>query len=223
MTSFIVGFWAKVFGLLSWLTPFQLARSCFPSMKKPGSVEVWVLTNVVASIFFLSLPDVQGWSWWEVFLVAYAAIRTVEVVIYQINVLLFDAYRKRKAGGRYQLRGLRRLVLLLLHNYVELIFWFAVIYRHMSASFLPITDSFGRSLSMSFTTMSGFGTVSIQSITPYSEVVLQLQAVVGFIMALIVLARFISLIPEPETADEIEQCERPNSALKPTAPKRRGA
>lgn len=203
--SFIVELWARIFGFLNWLTPFQLLRVCFSRMKDPGFVEVWVLANLGAAVFLLTLPDVPGWSCWETLLVAYAAIRTFEIAIYQSNVLLFDAYRKRKAGERYQVRGLRRLVLLLLHNYAELILWFGIIFRHLSVDIEPVADSWWKAFSMSFTTISGFGATSTQSVTALGEVTLQIEAVIGFVMALLILARFISLIPEPETADEFEK------------------
>jgi hypothetical protein len=55
-------------------------------------------------------------------LIIYGGVRVVEIVIYQINVLIFDEYRARRSGIMYGVRGYRRLILLVPHNYIEIIF-----------------------------------------------------------------------------------------------------
>ncbi|TFH48406.1 MAG: hypothetical protein E4G89_06345 [Methanothrix sp.] len=51
-------------------------------------------------------------------------LRIFELVVYQVNVLLFDEWRARRSGREYSLRGYKWLFVLLLHNYFELVFWF---------------------------------------------------------------------------------------------------
>ena len=163
----------------------------FPKIKHPGAVELWVFANLIASVLLLSLCDTTGWSCWEILLIGYCTIRIFEVVIYQINVFLFDAYRLYKAGEVYKLRGYRRIVILLIHNYIELIFWFAIIYRHLPHSFtLPSgsIDSFFHTLCLSFNTMSAFGRSSAMPISSTADMLMLVQATIGLFMALLILA-----------------------------------
>jgi hypothetical protein len=210
MKSFIVKLWSWFFGILRWISLFQIVRVLFPKIKEPGAVELWVFTNLMAAVVLLGLRDAYGWRWWEMLLIGYCAIRILEVVVYQVNVFLFDAYRAQKAGRTYELRGFRRLVILLLHNYVELIFWFAIIYRHFVSEFcVPAgsVDSFFQALSLSFNTMSTFGRSSALPKSFVAEILVLSQSVVGLFMALLIIARFIAIIPQPRTADELEKME----------------
>ena len=167
-----------------------------------------MLVNLFGAILLLVAPDGAGWLCWEFLVMAYGSIRIYEIVVYQINVVLFDAHRTSKTVQQHKLRGYRRLVILLLLNYVELIFWFAVLYRHMSDTFLPVVDTYWSALAVSFTTMSGLGPATSSS-TGGSIVnaALYAQAVVGLFMTLVVLARFISILPQPKSADKHEQNE----------------
>jgi len=139
---------------------------------------------------------------------AYGFIRTFEIVMYQTNVLLFDEYRAVKAGNEYHLEGYRRIVLLLLHNYFEIIFWLACAYTVMASDFEHKWQSgagtmFGGVYS-SFITMTSFGDFDLSPKTTSAAFVLLFHATVGLFMTLLSLARFISLIPAPQTRDLIE-------------------
>ena len=117
MKSFIVELWSKIFSILR-LSPFQVIRTLIPAIK--GSyrfVDGWVLGNLLLSVALLSICSVPNLRWWEAIAIGYGGIRVFEVFIYQINVLLFDEYRARKAGETYALRGFRRIVILLLPKF----------------------------------------------------------------------------------------------------------
>jgi hypothetical protein len=141
-------------------------------------------------------------------MLCYAGIRIFEIAIYQINVLLFDEYRAEKASQKYAVGGFRRIVLLLLHNYIEVLCWFALFYRNLSFLFDSkhiLLDSLGGSLYFSLVTMS---TLGYGDITPKERGGLFLvftQISIGIFMALLILARFISLLPKPKTLDEFEK------------------
>jgi len=68
-------------------------------------------------------------------LAGYGFFRTCEIVIYQANVMLFDEFRANKAGQEYFLDGYRRIVLLFIHNYFEIIFWLACAYTVFAADY----------------------------------------------------------------------------------------
>ena len=209
MKSFIVEIWSKIFSVLRWISPFQVIRTLIPATK--GSyrfVDGWVLGNLLFSICLLWICSTPNLRWWEAIVVGYGAIRVFEVFIYQINLLLFDEYRARKAGKTYAVRGFRRIVILLLHNYAEIVFWFAIFYRNFDSAFETggvALNSFFVSLNFSFVTMTTFGHTTISPISTVGGILVFLQSIIGLFMALLILARFISLIPTPETLDEFEK------------------
>lgn len=209
MKSFIVELWSRIFSALRWLSLFQIIRACIPRvMGSYAFVDAWVLGNLIVSVLLSALCSAPGLRWWELLATVYAALRVVEIIVYQANVLLFDAYRAKKAGESYAIRGFRRLVILLLHNYIEIIFWYAIIYRNLSWTFqtsVTTLDSFFEPLKMSFLTMTTFGQTRALPIGMLGELLIFLQSAIGLFMTLLILARFISLIPKPETLDELEK------------------
>ena len=209
MKSFIVDLWSQIFDILGWISPFRIICHLIPATRgNVGFTDGWVLGNLLLSIGLLFICQAPNFSYCEVIAVAYGGIRVFEVFIYQINILLFDEYRARKAGKKYAIRSYRRIVINLLHNYVEVIFWFALIYRNIGWAFdigEVILNSFFISLNLSFVTMTTFGQTNISPKKPLGNSIIFIQSVIGLFMALIVLARFISLIPIPETLDEFEK------------------
>jgi len=209
MNSFIVEFWSRVFNVLKFVSLFKLIRTVFPRTRKDYAfVDAWTLGNFILSFAALSCSSVPQVRWWEILILCYSAFRIFEVLIYQINILLFDEYRARKVGQEYAVRGFRRIVLLLIHNYIEILFWFALFYRNLALLFESrhvSLDSLGGSLYFSLVTMStlGYGDIVPKGRTGLFLVFMQTS--IGIFMALLILARFISLIPEPKTIDEFEK------------------
>lgn len=207
--SFVVERWAQVFGFLRWLSPFQIVRLCIPKTRRSHRfVDSWVFGHLLLSLVLLVAVRAPNLHWWEIIFLIYGGVRVFEVVIYQINVLLFDEYRKRKSGESYAVRGYRRIVILLLNNYAEIIFWFALFYRNLTWAFETrgvMLNSFFASLNLSFATMTKFGFVDISPKQGLGEVLIFVQSAIGLFMAVLVIARFIALIPRPETMDELEK------------------
>ncbi|MBP1756646.1 MAG: hypothetical protein H6Q59_3044 [Firmicutes bacterium] len=137
----------------------------------------------------------------------YGIWRVFEIIIKQVRIILFDTIGKH----RIYIKSPRRSIILLIHNIVEMIFWFACIF--MSACFLDssiITDGsmhlsdlfrwsdFIRCSTLQFTI---FG----DSYTPLSGLLTNQSTLVniafweilaGLIIILISLARFVSLLPQ---------------------------
>ena len=135
-------------------------------------------------------------------------MRVFGVTVYQIDVLLFGWYRETKAGRKHEVRSYLRILLLLLHNYVEIIFWFTIFYRGTSSAFHNgnlLFDSFFASLNYSFVTMTSFGHTSIYPMENWGYVFSLIQSAIGVFMALLIIARFISFVPKPKTSDEVEK------------------
>lgn len=220
MKSFIVEFWSRIFDILRWITPFQIIHILVPASKKSYRfVDGWVLGNLVLSLVLLLIcsdPDIR---FWEAIAMVWGGLRVVDLLIYLINVLLFNDYRAKKIERQKQqkgeiyttphaLRGYRRIVILLLHNYVELIFWFALFYRNLDwafqASRVSVNSFFG-ALNFSFFVMTTFGYNNIYPKETCGNVLVFTQSVIGLFMILLILTRFISLIPKPKTLDEFEK------------------
>ncbi|MBL7154758.1 MAG: two pore domain potassium channel family protein [Phycisphaerae bacterium] len=209
MKSFIVEFWSKIFYGLRLVSLFQLIRVVFPKTKRSyGFVDIWVLGNSIFSFLCLAVLSIPQIRCLEIVVLCYAGVRIFEVIIYQINVLLFDEYRAKKAGREYAVGGFRRIVLLLFHNYIEIFCWFALFYRHLAFLFESrhiSLNSLGGSLYFSLVTMSTLGYGDIVPQERAGLFLVFMQTSIGIFMALLILARFISLIPDPESLDELEK------------------
>lgn len=209
--SFVVAFYAAVFKVLNEFTLFSLLRRAVPSLLRPSraytTVEVWVITNTVVALTAALYAYSRPTSLIVSVLLVYGALRVFEIVIVQVNVLFFDQWRSWRAGKPYSVRGYRRTALLLLHNYVELTFWFmtVILYlyhtSHVAVENVAFVDIFRTSL----LSMVSFSTADVRALDSWSSVILALQSVVGIFMTLLTLSRFISLIPAPPTMEASEQ------------------
>lgn len=209
MKSFIIELWSRVFSGLRWLSLFQIMRALIPAIRPSyGFVDLWVLGNLAFSLVCVSVSSVPQIKWWEIILLSYGGIRIFEIAIYQINVLLFDQYRVEKKGEKYALRGYRRIIILLLHNYVEILFWFALFYRNLDFLFDSkhiSLNSVSGSLYFSLVTMSTLGYGDIIPTDTAGLIFCFAQISIGIFMALLIITRFVSLLPRPETLDEYER------------------
>lgn len=210
--GWIVDFWSAVFGVLSKISVFNfirvVTRSGAPSY---GFVEAYVLVHTLLAFVTLVIATInhsKPVSWLLLILVLYGSLRVFETIIYQINVLLFDEYRAFKAGKEYKVRSFRRLVLLLLHNYLEVLCWFGVFYTFfyrsgdltIPAQNVEFFTIFRESLLM----MISFSPERNEPMTSLGMFVITVHSFVGIFMTVIVLARFLALLPAPESKDAMD-------------------
>ena len=158
----------------------------------------------------LSFHALFAWSiltpYSKILLVLYGGYRIFEVVVYLIDVLFFEWYRKFKEKKHHVARGYLRIILLLLHNYAEIIFWFAFFYLNMYWAFdTQALNSPLVSLSFSFYTMTTFGHSTFSPKSSAGYFLTLIQSAIGLFMALMILSRFISYIPKYKTTDRVEQ------------------
>ncbi len=209
MKSFIVDLWSQIFYGLEKISLFWVVRKLIPATRESYRfVDWWVLGHLLLSFVLLAICSALNLHWGEAIAVGWGVIRVFEVIIYQINVVLFGEYRAKKAGKPYAFRGFRRIVILLLHNYAEIIFWFALFYHHWDWAFEAgrvALDSFLGALNFSFATMTSFGYTTIAPKETLGDVLTLIQSVIGLFMVLLILARFLSLLPKPKTLDEFEK------------------
>lgn len=207
--SFIVEFWSRIFSLLGKISVFSLIRLAFPRVATARFVDGWVLGHLLLAFVALVIVAYFPAHWVSVGLVFYGVLRVFEISIYQTNVLLFDEYRSAKAGDRcYVLAGYRRIVLLLLHNYFEVIIWLSSTYLLMEDDFTRVwpggTHTILGGIYSSFITMTTFGNFDLLPKTNLAAMVLLFHSTVGLFMTLLSLARFISLLPTPKSSDVVE-------------------
>jgi hypothetical protein len=207
MSTFIVELWSKILSILGIISLFWLIRKLIPALKRNIVFsDAWVLGHLMLAIGVWGISSIERQTLGVGWLLIYGGFRIFEVFIYQVNVLLFDHYRAGKNGTKYAVRGFLRLIILLLHNYVEFIFWFAAIYLNFDWVFRGgnAMTSF-ESLNFSFVTMTTFGHSQFLATATWGHIVQFGQSIIGLFMALVIIARFIALIPSPETLDELEK------------------
>lgn len=213
--GFIVAFWEKIFRILSRISLFTVisyARKYY--FAKTGKkdtrmyefVEYWVIGNLLCSMCASLCVYYVPCMWLSFLVSAYGILRIFEIVVYQTNVMLFDPYRAMKAGRKYAIKSPTRLVLLLMHNYVEIVFWFTTATICCLNIDHVLEHSWAYYLQMNFLCITTFDASemlhSLQGENPFLMVVF-FESVVGFLMTVISLARFIGLLPNVKSIDKI--------------------
>lgn len=210
--TWIVDFWSAVFSLLARFSIFAIIRLLFRSRTATYGFVEWYVT--IQTLIALVTFAIASYRYGEptntllLIMVVYGVFRVFELVVYQLNVLLFDEYRAFRQGKEYKVRSFRRLVLLLLHNYFEVLCWFGVFYTFFYRSGdIVLPDSqiefftiFRECLLM----MVSFGPESTQATNPVGVVILTVHSFVGIFMTVMVLARFLALLPAPVSHDEMD-------------------
>lgn len=209
--SFLVGMWERIFTFFEAISIFYWIRKLFPKLrKKYWFVDAWVLGNLIfafLSIFIISYLPMPRWL--VLIIVAYGGLRVFEIFIYQMNVLLIHPFKGNKVSP-YTLYSYRRMIVALIHNFFEIIFWFAATYVALEFTFEHSLEQFNPIMVVyySFIAMVSYTThIEKGSWTLLATAVLHLQAIIGLFMTVISLARFVAFFPKPETMDQREREE----------------
>ena len=211
--SFVVEFYLRIFDELKKRSLFAFVSQRVPSQFDLWFVEGWAIGHLMLSVLALFAWPVLISCPWKILLVFYGVSRVFEVVIYQINVLFFQWYRSFKEKKIPEARGYLRIILLLLHNYVEITFWFAFFYLNAHWAFDPQSLSSPLvSLNFSFVTITTFGHSIVSPKSSVGYFLTLIQSTIGLFMMVMIISRFISYIPKYKTTDEVEQFEERTSA-----------
>lgn len=203
--GFILPFWNKIFGLLSYLSIFSLIRFLFKGTRKSYVfVELWVIFNLLFALFGSLIIINNRSKLLSYVILIYGSLRIVEVIVYQLNVAIFTPYRKSLKGETASINSSTRMVVLLIHNYVEMIFWYASLYVSMQViSNHQIVYSWGEYLKSSALCFMTFDT-SLEVLIPNMEFLSQVvfsEVIAGMIMTVISIARFLGMLPEIKEAN----------------------
>ena len=241
----IVGFWDLVTKVLSYVSLLVIVleikkrwnrhthkekTDCIDSIY--SFIEIWVVAHVFIAIFASAIifydltPDNRILLY--VFTI-YGSLRVFEIIIKQIRVIMFDTI----GAQAVELKSARRSIILLLHNVVEMIFWFSVSlmavcllevnildesFKHLSEVFY--WSDFIKCSTLQFTTFGDDYTAISGLIGKQNLLLINItfwEILVGFIIIVISLARFFSLLPPVKTKDEqkiINEGIEPDSAQK---------
>lgn len=206
--SFIVEFWESIFRKLSKISIFAIIRKIdmvnrhgVHIFKSYRFVDMWVISNLFVSIIstiFLYYLDIKYKIVFHIISV-YSIERIFEIIVYQVNVLLFDPYRKSKEGSNYKIYSVTRMVISLLQNYVEIIFWYCTIIITTIKLFSVLTISLGDIIISSVLCMTTYNMDIINKVNDSTGSIISnivfFEVICGFLMTLISLSRFIGLLP----------------------------
>jgi hypothetical protein len=238
--SFILRLYPAIFQILRYPSPtFLLNKYYFEPRGRDDKnvVEVYVLFNTYLSFLLVFAWSLISEPILKCGFVFWGGFRLFEILVVQVNALLFDYYRttkqrlhppnvenhsseKKKLVKPYAIQGYTRITILLLHNFVEILFWFTVFYLQFPQIFAqatPLSNPLD-ALAFSFFTMTTFGHPPQMKFDNYFGYGLTLvQAIIGLFIALLILARFIALLPVAPSSDKVEQkmeeedCKRKSS------------
>jgi len=206
MKSFIVPFIETILSLTGHFSLFSLVRKIFKKYSWPNSyifVDTWVLAHLLLSFAVLYVFQFVSWKLMQWILLAVAAQRVIEMVTYQLNVLLVDQFH----NPNYALGGYRRILILSIMNYIEMITWFGTFYYCWSTGFKDtgsVLSSPTGSLYFSLVTISTLGYGEVTPINNGTRALVILQILVGIFLLLLIISRVLSYLPKPHTLDKNE-------------------
>lgn len=200
----LVSLWMGVLTFLEKVSLFYVVRTYIltPKYRKGNYrfVDYWILAHTLLSFIYVFVANMDSVPNWIKYGIAiYGTIRVFEIFIYQLNVMFVHPY----VNKNYSLNSYRRMTIALLHNFIEIVFWFAGTYStlHFISNINPSTAIYE-----SFTQMVTYSLSIEESKWSFLTLsILLLQSIVGVFMTILSLARFVSLFPQPGSQDVLEQ------------------
>lgn len=213
MDGFIIPFWNTVFRFLEKVSLFYWLKKHIDIKKQYTFVEFWVFGNLIASILFSYIvyhltPRNQVFIW---FILGYSALRVFEIIVYQINVLLFHEI----GVDDYHIKSAKRTLILLLHNFAEIIFWYSAIQMSLLLlSGYSLSQLWIEYVRLNFYCIATFDSSIIDSYYNYVPRFIAnltfFEILSGIIITIISLSRFISLLPPVKQIDSRKPDETSN-------------
>jgi hypothetical protein len=148
----------------------------------------WLLIESCAAAFAVHSPITRTP------IMILAGLRVLDVLQAVVNVNIFD--QLRGGSGTHFVASLVRTVILALWNYLELILCFGIIYSCM----LPKLKNVGSSMGAYYFSVVTQLTIGYGDVQPVDSArfVTSCQAIVGFLVAIIAIARLIAFLPRVE-------------------------
>jgi hypothetical protein len=188
--------------LFDLLMRYVISRLKWTEHKKFMFVDIWVMGHTLLSLVAVIVSRYSNNELLKDILLYYGILRVFEIFVYQTKVILVDGYQVRP-----NVRSYRRTVICLLHNFIEIIFWFTFSYLVLIQWFdvAERKGSLVQAFYMSFVTMTTFGPPNFNIDNSKAMGIIMAQSLVGLLITLISLARFVGLLPKPATLDKNER------------------
>lgn len=197
--------------LLNRLSPFEYLLRVFAISDKEAVAaltEAWVLSNLLAACLSLAIvaPSATAALRWVA--TVYAANRIIEIVVFQAYTQLYGGYRNKTRRLHYQLLSYSRSIFLAVILYFEVLIWFASLYRVNSTAFhsegRPLSDPV-KALYYSTVTMTTIGYGDVYPQLSRGFLMVMAQGVIAVFMTILIIARIVTYLPRPRTADPFER------------------
>jgi len=160
--------------------------------------EIWVISHLLLGILCSLIMIYTPYLWLGYIMFGYAMLRSFEIFVYHVNVLLFDPLQV--GVDNYRIKSATRMIILLFCNIAEYVLWFSVIYIVVLR--LDNEDIMGKHiLTRSIMTLANVSDPN-EYINWKIAVVANIESVIGIFMNIVCLARFISILPSVQTIDK---------------------
>ncbi len=190
--GFIYKFWYMIFIWIESLLPFSILRK-FVFKRTKFFSDKWVMSNTLLSFISLLVSHYFEENFLIKILLTYGALRIFEIIIYQINVLLFHPYKALVVDKKeeYRIQNPYRSVVLLGHNFLEVIFWFTlttnVFQENNNRLILNLMDNTIRIFTFNYEKVASGASVL--------QLICFIEVICGILLTVISLAKFIGELP----------------------------
>ena len=207
MDTYVLNLWTHLFALLRYLSPYYWAYRWLPQkiVATWGFSDSWVLGfSIVAVIFVLLIPISLG-SWLAFAALIIGGLRVLEIIGYLFNVLLLSTSKESPGESVPPLLSARRSLVLALHNYIEIVLWFAVTYSILAERFIDCAKVLSSSVGSVYFSVVTMTTLGYGDVTPTDSLtwaLVTLQTAIGLFMVLVVVGWIIGLLPKRKSIDQ---------------------
>jgi len=166
--------------------------------KRGRNIELFIIIYSLLVIALFFMASSFKCIYLNIILLALSIYRISDILTYAINMNIFD--RIRMGERKHYISGITRTLVLCIINYFELILYFGIIYS-LNIDALKGASSIFDAFYFSFVTQL---TMSYGEIYPLNinKLVSIIQGSIGFIFSIIIIARFVSLLPKFETVQK---------------------
>ncbi|SRR5712691_4187829 len=172
---------------------FRLLQRLSPAsyFSDPRATEIymgcWLIAGIALGFMCYLMSGVYP-AWLVCLLFIVSGLRVTDITQAVVNIGVFD--HLGQTGGQEVANVLRSLVLLVA-NYIELFFWFGLVYVPLS-----LKNASGISDAFYFSAVTQL-TVGYGDITPTgaARAIAAVQAALGWLLSLLVIARFVAFLP----------------------------
>jgi hypothetical protein len=199
--------WARLFCRLYWCAPLQMLRGRSKRLSDCGHgfVDLWVAARTTIPVVLLVVSIVCDVTRVKLIVLPLGFLCLADMLIAQGHVVLFGGYWAEEQGEDRGVKSVHRLLVNALHNYAEVIAWFALFYLELECWF----DRIGREIHptvdavlFSFATMTSFGYSDVRPANTYGSLLTLIQSAIGLMMALLILGLIVNALPPPPTRKE---------------------